>query len=70
MFLPAATPAEIVTRLNGEINAVLRDPEASAALQRAGFTPVGGTPQQFRELVAGTIDKWGKVVREARLKVE
>lgn len=70
VFLPAATPAEIVTRLNGEINAVLRDPEASAALQRAGFTPVGGTPQQFRELVAGTIDKWGKVVREARLKVE
>ena len=70
VFLPVATPIEIVTRLNGEINAVLRDPEASATLQRAGFTPVGGTPQQFRDLVAGTIDKWGKVVREARLKVE
>ena len=70
VFLPAATPADIVTRLNSEINAVLRDPEANSALQRAGFTPVGGTPQQFRELVAGTIDKWGKVVREARLKVE
>lgn len=70
VFLPAATPAEIVTRLNSEINAVLRDPEANATLQRAGFTPVGGTPQQFRELVAATIDKWGKVVREARLKVE
>lgn len=70
VFLPTSTPAEIVTRLNNEINAVLRDPEASAALQRAGFTPVGGTPQQFRELVAGTIDKWGKVVRDARLKVE
>lgn len=70
VFLPAATPIEIVTRLNSEINAVLRDPEANATLQRAGFTPVGGTPQQFRELVAGTIDKWGKVVREARLKVE
>ncbi len=70
VFLPAATPIEIVTRLNNEINAVLRDPEASAALQRAGFTPVGGTPQQFRELVASTIDKWGKVVRDARLKVE
>lgn len=70
VFLPAATPIEIVTRLNSEINAVLRDPEANATLQRAGFTPVGGTPRQFRELVAATIDKWGKVVREARLKVE
>lgn len=70
VFLPAGSPPEIVTRLNGEINAVLRDPEANAVLQRAGFTPVGGTPQQFRELVASAVEKWGKVVREARLKVE
>jgi hypothetical protein len=35
-----------------------------------GFTPVGGTPQQFRELIASTIDKWGAVVREARIRPE
>ena len=70
VFVPAGTPAEIVTRLNGELNAVLKDPAANATLQKAGFTPVGGTAEQFRTLVSGTIDKWGRVVREARLKAE
>jgi tripartite-type tricarboxylate transporter receptor subunit TctC len=70
VFAPAGTPPEIVARLNTEINAILRDPEASAALLKVGFTPVGGTVEQFRTLVAGTIDKWGKVVKEANLKVE
>jgi tripartite-type tricarboxylate transporter receptor subunit TctC len=70
VFAPVGTPPEIVARLNTEINAILRDPDASGALQKVGFTPVGGTVEQFRTLVAGTIDKWGKVAREARLKVE
>ena len=43
---------------------------ATGALQKVGFTPVGGSSEQFRQLVIGTIDKWGKVVREAKLKVE
>jgi tripartite-type tricarboxylate transporter receptor subunit TctC len=70
VFAPVGTPPEIIARLNTELNAILRDPEASGALQKVGFTPVGGTPEQFRTLVATTIDKWGKVVREAKLKVE
>jgi hypothetical protein len=41
-----------------------------SSLQKVGFTPVGGTVEQFRTLVAGTIEKWGKVVREAKLKAE
>ena len=70
VFLPAGTPTEIVARLNGELNAVLKDPAANATLQKAGFTPVGGTVEQFRTLVSGTIEKWGRVVREAKLKAE
>lgn len=70
VFVPAGTPTEIVARLNGELNAVLKDPAANATLQKAGFTPVGGSAEQFRTLVSGTIDKWGRVVREARLKAE
>ncbi len=70
VFAPAGTPADVVARLNTELNAILRDPEASGALQKIGFTPVGGSVEQFRQLVVSTIDKWGKVVREAKLKVE
>ncbi len=70
VLAPAGTPADIVARLNAEINAVLRDPEAAATLQKVGFTPVGGTAEQFRQLIAAAIDKWGRVVRDAKLKVE
>ena len=70
VLVPAGTPAAIVERLNRDINALLKEPEAAAALVKLGFTPVGGTPEQFRKLIADSIDKWGKVVREAGIKVE
>ena len=70
VLVPAGTPAAIVDRLNRDINALLKEPEASAALVKLGFTPVGGTPEQFRKLIADSIDKWGKVVREANIKAE
>ena len=54
----------------GARHAILKDADAAATLVKLGFTPVGGTPQQFRDLVSSTIDKWGRVVREAKIKVE
>ena len=70
VLAPAGTPRAIVAKLNGEINAVLKDPEASGTLVKLGFTPVGGTPEQFRDLIASAIDKWGRVIRDAKIKVE
>ena len=70
VLAPAGTPRAIVAKLNAEINAVLKDSEASSALVRIGFTPVGGTPEQFQQLISSNIDKWGRVIREAKLKIE
>ena len=70
VLAPAGTPRAVVVKLNSEINAILKDPEASAALVKVGFTPVGGTPEEFRKLVASDIDRWGRVIREAKIKVE
>jgi tripartite-type tricarboxylate transporter receptor subunit TctC len=70
VLAPAGTPRAIVARLNADINAVLKDAEASSALIRIGFTPVGGTPEQFRQLISSNIDKWGRVIREAKIKTE
>jgi tripartite-type tricarboxylate transporter receptor subunit TctC len=70
VLAPAGTPRAIVLKLNSDINAILKDPEASATLVKLGFTPVGGTPEQFRELIASAIDKWGRVIRAAQIKVE
>ena len=67
---PTGTPREVIARLNSDINAVLKDPEASGALIKLGFTPVGGTPEQFQNLIRSNIDKWGRVIREAKIKVE
>jgi tripartite-type tricarboxylate transporter receptor subunit TctC len=70
VLAPAGTPREIVARLNSDINVILKDREASATLVKMGFTPVGGTPEQFGQLVSSTIDKWGRVIREAKIKAE
>jgi len=70
VLAPAGTPRAIVGRLNSEINTVLKDPEAGSALVKMGFTPVGGTPEQFHGLIVSAIDKWGRVIREAKIKAE
>ena len=70
VLAPAGTPRAIIDRLNTDINAVLRDAEASSTLVRIGFTPVGGTPEEFRQLISSNIDKWGRVIREAKIKAE
>jgi tripartite-type tricarboxylate transporter receptor subunit TctC len=70
VFVPAGTPPAVVDKLNRDINSLLKDAEAIAQLTNLGFTPVGGTPEQFRKLVADGIEKWGKVVREAKIKAE
>ncbi len=68
VFLPPGGSPAIATRLNAEVNAVLKIPEASAALAKIGFEPVGGTAEDFRKAVAETSQRWGKVVREAGIK--
>ena len=70
VLAPAGTPRAIVAKLNADINTVLKDPEASSALVRIGFTPVGGTPEQFQQLISSNIDKWGRVIRDAKIKAE
>jgi tripartite-type tricarboxylate transporter receptor subunit TctC len=70
VLAPAGTPRAIIARLNAEINAVLKDAEASSALIRIGFTPVGGTAEQFQQLISSNIEKWGRVIRDAKIKAE
>jgi tripartite-type tricarboxylate transporter receptor subunit TctC len=67
---PKATPAEIVERLNREINAGLADPRIKARLAELGGTVFVGTPADFDRLVAEQTEKWGKVIRAANIKAE
>jgi tripartite-type tricarboxylate transporter receptor subunit TctC len=67
---PRGTPAEIVDRLNREINAAFADPRMKARLTDVGGTALPGTPEEFQKFVATEIEKWAKVVKFAGLKAE
>jgi tripartite-type tricarboxylate transporter receptor subunit TctC len=67
---PKATPAEIVNKLNKEVNAALDDPKMKARLADLGGTPLPGSPVQFGKLIAEETEKWGKVIRAANIKAD
>jgi tripartite-type tricarboxylate transporter receptor subunit TctC len=67
---PKNTPAEIVEKLNKEINAAIADPGMKAKLAAIGGDPMLGSPADFGRLVADETEKWGKVVRAGGLKPE
>jgi tripartite-type tricarboxylate transporter receptor subunit TctC len=60
---PMGTPAEIVDKLNKEINAALADPRIRARLADMGGTELAGPPAEFGKLIADETEKWGKVVK-------
>jgi tripartite-type tricarboxylate transporter receptor subunit TctC len=60
---PRATPAEVVAKLNTEINAGLADPKITARLAELAGVVLAGSPADFGKLIADETEKWGKVVR-------
>jgi len=67
---PRNTAAEIVDKLNREINAAIADPGMKARLAAIGGEPLPGSPAEFGRLIAEETEKWAKVVRAAGIKPE
>jgi tripartite-type tricarboxylate transporter receptor subunit TctC len=67
---PRNTPADIVDKLNKEINAGLANPMLKAKLAELGGTPLAGSPADFGKLIVDETEKWGKVVKFAAIKPE
>jgi tripartite-type tricarboxylate transporter receptor subunit TctC len=65
---PRNTPADIVEKLNKEINVALADPKMRARLADLGGTPLPGSPAQFGKLIVDETEKWGKVIKFAGIK--
>jgi tripartite-type tricarboxylate transporter receptor subunit TctC len=65
---PKATPAEIVEKLNREINAGLADPRVKARLADLGGTVLPGSPSDFGKFIANETEKWAKVIKFTGLK--
>jgi tripartite-type tricarboxylate transporter receptor subunit TctC len=65
---PKATPAEVIDKLNKEINAGLVDPKMKTRLANIGSTALPGSPADFGKLIAEETEKWAKVVKLSRAK--
>jgi tripartite-type tricarboxylate transporter receptor subunit TctC len=67
---PKNTSAEIIERLNQEINTALAEPKMKARLADLGDTAIPGSPADFGKLIAEDIEKWAKVIKFADIKPE
>ena len=67
---PKATPAEIVDKLNQEINAGLADPKIKARLADLGGDVLALSPADFEKLIADETEKWAKVIKFAGIKAD
>jgi tripartite-type tricarboxylate transporter receptor subunit TctC len=70
LLAPAGTPPEIVNKLNSEIAKVMKDPELRKLFDSAGVEPDPSTPQAMSEYMGQEMARWGKVVKEAGIKLE
>jgi tripartite-type tricarboxylate transporter receptor subunit TctC len=65
---PKGTPAEIVDKLDKEVNAALADPMIKARIADLGATALPGSPADFGKLIAEETEKWSKVIGTAHIK--
>jgi tripartite-type tricarboxylate transporter receptor subunit TctC len=70
VLAPMGTPKEIIDLLQREIAKSVAEPDVREHLLKLGFQPVANTPDEFGERIKGEIAKWGKVVRDAHLRIE
>ena len=67
---PAKMSAEVVKKINADVNAILAEPEVKKAILAEGMEPFAGTPSEFADLVKSDIPKWGGVVRKANIRID
>ena len=66
--VPKKVPAEIIDRLNRDINAALADPKLKTRLADLGYVTFGGSSAEFSNMIAHEIDKWARVIKFAGIK--
>jgi len=70
LLAPAGTPREIIARLNADANKAVQLPAVRARLAELGYDVVVGTPEDFGRLIRAEMEKWGKIIRDAGIKVQ
>ena len=68
LFGPPGMPAEVLARLNGEMDKALKSPEVKSRLEGVGLAVIGGTPGEFGALLKDGIERYGAIIREAGIQ--
>ncbi|MBY0436583.1 MAG: tripartite tricarboxylate transporter substrate binding protein [Burkholderiales bacterium] len=67
MAAPARTPAAVIARLNRDLVAILRTPEVNRVFLDQGIEPAPSSPEAFGKFIRAEFDKWGRVLRDAKV---
>jgi len=70
ILAPAATPKEILTRLNADLNRILAIPEMRARMIELGYEPIGGQQEKFDKHIRAEIAKWAPIMKAAGVRVD
>jgi len=70
VMAPGKTPADLVARLNADVNAVMALPDVRDNLTKQGLIPVTSTPQELQQLIKSDLVRWRKVVDDAHIKAD
>lgn len=70
LYLPAGASKDVVAKLNREVNAILKMPDVGVTLGNLGLQPSGGTPEQLAELTTSDLNRWAKVIKQARIAAD
>lgn len=70
VLIPAGTPKDVTARLYREIAEIIDDPDTKERLAALGLEPIGNSPEQFSAQLKVEMEKWTKIIRAAKIKVE
>jgi len=70
ILVASGTPAALIGRLNGAINAILAHPDARSRITAAGLDPAGGRPEAFAALILSEATRWAPVIRKLAIRLD
>jgi len=70
IMAPAKTPRPIIDRLNRDLAAILKEADVRERFATLGIEPVGNTPEQFAEQIKSDLVRWGRVVEQAKIRLD
>jgi len=70
MVVPAATPREVIVKLNTDFVRALNTPDLREKLRTIGQTPAPSTPEEFQAQIRTDYERWGRIVRQSGTKAD